>query len=156
VGERRSDEGGLPSRARALKLIAVRRLVTTAVLAGLLVLSGAPALGAALPSSGTGIKGVVLDATCPGPCQYPPNPRPYTGPGLTVTVRSLATNKLVAILHPKDGRFRVEVRPGPYRVRARIAEERPPTCWQGEAKDVKVTQGAFTMVRLHVHNACVL
>ena len=134
----------------------MRRFVTTAVLVGVLALFGASALGATASPSGTGIKGVVLDTTCPGPCQYPPNPRPYTGPGLTVTVRSLTTNKLVAILRPKNGHFRVEVRPGPYRVRARIAEERPPTCWQGEAKDVKVTRGAFTMVRLHVHNGCVL
>lgn len=134
----------------------MRRLVTIAVLVGALGLVGAPALRAADSASGTGIRGVVLDTTCWGPCRYPPNPQPYTGPGLTVTVRSLTTNKLVATLRPKDGRFRVEVRPGPYRVRARVAEDRPPSCWQGEAKDVKVVQGAFTGVRLHVHNACVV
>ena len=42
----------------------------------------------------TGIRGVVLDATCYGPCRYPPPPlSPYTGPGLTVVVRHLPDNQ---------------------------------------------------------------
>jgi hypothetical protein len=124
-------------------------LLTTAVLVGALALPGAAS------ASGTGIEGVVLNTTCPGPCQYPPpKARPYTGPGLTVNVRSLSTHKLVARLHPKDGRFRVEVAPGPYRVRASVGDEQ--SCWQGEAKRVKVVAEAFTRVRLHVYNACVV
>jgi len=128
----------------------VRRLLTAAVVLGALAF---PAVAPA--SSDTGIKGVVLNTTCPGPCQYPSPPPPrYTGPGLTVKVRSLDTQELVATLHPKDGRFRVEVAPGPYRVRASVADGS--SCWQGEAKQVKVVAGAFTPVRLHVNNACVV
>jgi len=128
----------------------VRRLLIMAA-----VLLGALALPAVAVASGTGVKGVVLNTTCYGPCQYPPPPpRPYTGPGLTVKVRSLSTHELVAKLHPKDGRFRVEVPPGLYRVRASVEDEW--SCWRGEAKRVKVVAGAFTRVRLHVYNACIV
>jgi hypothetical protein len=131
------------------KLPAVRRLLITAVLLGAL------ALPATASASESGIKGEVLNTTCAGPCRYPPPPPPrYTGPGLTVKVRSLSTNKLVATLHPKDGRFRVEVAPGPYNVRASVGDGT--SCWQGEAKRVKVVAEAFTRVRLHVYNACVV
>jgi hypothetical protein len=145
----------LPRHHRAVNLIVVRRRVAEAVLVALALVTTL-ALSGPASASGSGIRGVVLDTTCWGPCRYPPDPQPYTGPGLTVTVRSLTTNKLVATLHPKDGRFRVEVRPGPYRVRARVGEDSPPSCWRGEAKDVRVVDGAFTGVRLHVHNACVV
>jgi hypothetical protein len=141
-----------PARAsrRLPKLPAVRRLLTGALLLGALAF---PAVAPA--SSDTGIKGVVLNTTCAGPCRYPSPPPPrYTGPGLTVKVRSLDTQELVATLHPKDGRFRVEVAPGPYRVRASVADGS--SCWQGEAKRVKVVARAFTPVRLHVNNACVV
>jgi hypothetical protein len=121
----------------------VRRLLAAAALLGAL------ALPAAAPASGTGIRGVVLNTTCPGPCRYPPPPPPrYTGPDLTVKVRNLSTHELVAKLHPKDGRFRVEVPSDLYRVRASVGDE--PSCWQGEAKQAKV------VVRLHVYNACVV
>jgi hypothetical protein len=141
---------GLRATRRTPKLPAVRRLLLAAVLLGALAF---PAVAPA--SSDTGIKGVVLNTTCPGPCQYPSPPPPrYTGPGLTVRVRNLDTQELVATLHPKDGRFRVEVAPGPYRVRASVADGS--SCWQGEAKQVKVVAGAFTRVRLHVNNACVV
>jgi hypothetical protein len=139
---------GLRATRRAPKLPAVRRLLTTAVLLGVL------AFPAVAPASGTGIKGVVLNTTCPGPCQYPSPPPPrYTGPGLTVRVRNLDTQELVATLHPKDGRFRVEVAPGAYRVRASVDDGS--SCWKGEAKQVKVVAG-FTQVRLHVYNACIV
>jgi hypothetical protein len=138
----------LRARRRTPKLAAVRRLLAVAVVLGAL------AFPAVAPASGTGIRGVVLNTTCPGPCQYPSSPPPrYTGPGLTVRVRSLDTQQLVATLHPKDGRFRVEVAPGPYRVRASVGDGS--SCWQGEAKQVKVVTG-FTQVRLHVYNACIV
>jgi hypothetical protein len=121
--------------------------------AALMGLAIAPAVAPA--SEGTGIKGVVLDTTCYGPCRVPPPPPPrYTGDGLIVTVRSLPDRDLVAKLHPKDGRFRVETPPGTYRVRARIGRE--PNCWQGEARRVEVRKGDFTRVRLHVYNACIV
>lgn len=111
---------------------------------------------AAADGSGTGtIQGVVYDATCYGPCRYPPPPpRLYTHDNLVVTVRHLPDRELVAVLHPKDGRFRVAVRPGVYRVRAFVRDGG--YCWEGEAKDVKVAQDQTTWVRLRVYNSCIV
>ena len=116
---------------------------------------------AALPvqaaqGSGTGtLKGAVYDTTCYGPCRYPPPPpRLYTSDNLVVTIRSLPDRQLVATLNPKDGRFQIRVAPGPYRVRALIRNGG--SCWEGEAKDVKVVEDQTTWVRLHVHNACIV
>ena len=97
----------------------------------------------------------MYDATCYGPCQYPPPPpRLYTHDNLVVTVRSLPDGKLVAKLHPREGRFRVRARPGAYRVRASIRDGG--YCWEGEAKDVKVVAGQTTGVRLRVYNSCIV
>ena len=125
------------------------------VIAFLLAAAALP-VQAAAQDSGTGtLKGVVYDATCYGPCQYPPPPpRPYTRDNLVVTVRSLPDRELVARLHPKDGRFRVKVRPGAYRVRAFIRNGG--SCWEGEYKDVRVAEGDTTGVRLRVYNACIV
>jgi hypothetical protein len=126
------------------------------VLAFLLATAALPAQAAAERDTGTGvIRGVVYDATCYGPCQYPPPPpRPYTRDNLVVTVRSLPDRELVAKLHPKDGRFRVKVPAGAYRVRAFIRNGG--ACWEGEAKDVRVAEGQTTGVRLRVYNACIV
>ncbi len=128
-----------------------RALATTLALAALALLAIPASVGAGQAS---GIKGAVLNATCYGPCRYPPPPLPlYTGPGLTVAVRSLPDNRLVTRLHPTTGRFRVEVAPGSYRVRAEVGRGDP--CWRGEVKTVRVRSG-FTGVRLRVANACVV
>jgi len=131
----------------------VRKLL---VIALLLAAAALPVQGAAGHDSGTGtIRGVVYDATCYGPCQYPPPPpRRYTHDNLVVTVRSLPDRELVAKLHPKDGRFRVKVPAGAYRVRAFIRNGG--YCWEGEAKDVRVAEGQTTGVRLRVYNACIV
>jgi hypothetical protein len=111
----------------------------------------APASGA---GGGTGIRGVVLNATCYGPCRYPPPPpSPYTGTGLGVKVRSLPTNELVARLHPADGRFAVKLSPGWYRLKARV--DQAPPCWRGEARRAQVADGQLTRVRLRVANECI-
>jgi hypothetical protein len=125
----------------------VRRLLALVVLVAALAL---PPLAA---GSDSGIRGVVLNTTCAGPCAYPPPPPPpYTGDGLTVRVRHLPDGEVVAVRHPKDGRFRIELAPGLYRVRAKV--DGP--CWDGEAKRVRVYGGQFTGVRLHVSNGCVV
>jgi hypothetical protein len=133
-------------------LAGVRKLL---VVAFLLAAAALP-VQAAAQASGTGtIKGVVYDSTCYGPCQYPPPPpQPDTGDNLVVTIRSLPDRELVAKLYPKDGGFRIELPPGPYRVRALIRDGG--YCWEGEAKDVKVVEDQITWVRLHVYNACIV
>ncbi len=126
-----------------------------ALLALLVVASLAfTALPAAVAGEATGIRGVVLDATCYGPCRYPPQPlSPYAGPGLTVAVRSLPDNQLVAKLHPTDGRFAIKLAPGWYRLKARVGQE--PSCWRGEARKAQVVSGELTRVRLRVANECI-
>ena len=101
------------------------------------------------------------DAHSPGPsrasfpasrCSSPP-PRLYERDNLVVSVRSLPDRELVTKLYPKDGRFRVAVAPGAYRVRAFIRDGG--SCWKGEAKDIKAVEDQTTWVRLHVYNACI-
>jgi hypothetical protein len=122
-----------------------------AVLLGLLC----AAVWAAPAESGVpdgGIRGVVLDTTCYGPCQVDQQPEPYKGSGLTVVVRRLPTGELVRRLSPKEGRFGTRLRPGAYRVIARVADD----CWEGEAKRVGVKAHEFTPVKLHVGNRCIV
>jgi len=130
----------------------VRKLL---VLIAFLLAAVLPVQGLA-NGAGTGaIKGAVYDSTCYGPCRYPPPPpRLYTRDNLVVSVRSLPDRELVAKLYPKDGRFRVAVAPGAYRVRAFIRDGG--SCWKGEAKDVKVVEDQTTWVGLHVYNACIV
>ena len=121
-------------------------------------LLAAVALPATVSAGGPGtgrIQGAVYDATCYGPCQYPPPPpRLYTHDNLVVTVRHLPDRKLVTVLRPKEGRFRVAVRPGAYRVRALVRDGGH--CWEGEAKDVRVVRDQATWVRLGVYNSCIV
>ncbi len=118
-----------------------------------LAAAAALAAPAATAAGNSGIRGSVVNTTCPGPCAYPPPPPPlYTGDGLTVRVRSLPGGQVVAVRHPKEGRFRIELPAGLYRVRAQVEGR----CWDGEAKRVRVYGDAFARVRLHVSNACVV
>ena len=129
----------------------MRRLLIIAFVAA----AAALPVQAAAQGSGAGtIKGVVYDATCYGPCLYPPPPpERYTHDNLLVKVRSLPDRELVAKLQPTDGRFQIEVAPGLYRVRAKIRHGG--YCWEGEAKRVQVVEDQTTRVRLHVSNACI-
>ncbi|MFN8161538.1 MAG: hypothetical protein U0R52_10920 [Solirubrobacterales bacterium] len=130
----------------------MRRTLAAALALLCLALGAVPA--AVAGGQATGIKGVVLDATCPGPCRYPHPPLPpYRGPGLTVAVRSPESGRLLVRLHPTDGRFEVRLAPGSYGVSARVG--RQPSCWRGDAKTVRVLSG-LRRVRLRVANVCVL
>ena len=100
----------------------------------------------------SGIRGVVLDTTCYGPCQVGQDPGPYEGGGLTVAIRRISTGELVRRLTPEHGRFSPRIRPGAYRVIARVAGE----CWEGEAKRVGVKAHEFARVELHVGNTCIV
>jgi hypothetical protein len=63
-----------------------------------------------------GVKGVVLNSTCPGPCtEAPPPSAPYTGP-VRVTVRRATDGILVASRDTSDGHFRIRVKRGLYDV----------------------------------------
>ena len=126
----------------------------------LLVLCAALAmLPAALraAASTSGVVGVVLNTTCPGPCALPPKPWPrYEGENLVVVIRHLPDRELVSRLHPTDGRFGAELVPGAYKVRAAIVPRSARECWEGETKKILVTDGVLSRVRLHVNNSCVL
>lgn len=130
----------------------MRRLIL--IVAGALALA-LPAPTAATPSSG--IRGVVLNATCYGPCAYPSPPLPpYEGDGLRVTVRNRKHGE-VATAHPKDGRFRFRLAPGRYLVEAAVEQQgEQPSCWEGETKRVRVREAQVRRVRLHVTNVCIV
>jgi hypothetical protein len=65
-----------------------------------------------------GVKGVVLDSSCPGACTEPPAPSPlYTG-AVTVTVTRAADGVQVASRAVSDGHFRIRVKRGRYDVSA--------------------------------------
>ena len=54
-----------------------------------------------------GVKGVVLNSTCPGACaEPPPPPPPYTGT-LTVTVSRAGDGMVIASQAISDGHFRI-------------------------------------------------
>jgi hypothetical protein len=97
------------------------------------------------------LRGVVLNTTCPGPCASPSNPPRYTGPGLTVRVRSIRSGDLVATRHPTDGAFALSLRLGPYRVSADVAG----ACWRGSRRRVRLDSGG-DRVRLTVENVCIV
>jgi hypothetical protein len=125
------------------------------ILAALLTLAIAGVVRA--DTTASGISGVVLNATCPGPCSVPPKPLPpYQGDNLVVTIKKLPERILVARLRPTDGTFGIELDPGLYRVRARIKEQAQFSCWEGSHRKVEVFEGMISRVRLRVTNICVL
>jgi hypothetical protein len=154
----------------------VRRVLTAVALLSVLVLAATPA-AAGKRHKHAGVKGVVLNSTCPGPCTQPPPPEsPYTGP-VTVTVRRASDGALVASQETNDGHFRMRVKRGRYDVSA--VPPNPPQCqpqpgqvcpagssgqsaaivepcMTGETKRVRVRRHHFTYVELHVRNACIV
>ena len=73
-----------------------------------------------------GVKGVVLNSTCPGACAVePPPPPPYTGP-VTVTVTRAGDGVQVASREITDGHFRIRLKRGSYDVSS--VPPNPPTC----------------------------
>jgi hypothetical protein len=124
----------------------------------------------------SGVKGVVLNSTCYGPCAEPAPPQPpYQGP-VTVTVRRAGDGTLVASQEINDGHFRLRVKRGQYDVSS--VPPNPPSCQPqpgqvcpagagaqpavimpcltGETKRVQVRRHRFTRVELHVGNVCVV
>jgi hypothetical protein len=73
-----------------------------------------------------GVKGVVLNSTCAGPCTDPTTPpQPYTGP-VTVTVAQVSGGTRVASQAITDGRFRFRLARGVYDVSS--VPPNPPVC----------------------------
>jgi hypothetical protein len=123
----------------------------------------------------TGVKGVVLNSTCPGACAEPPPPPPlYTGT-VTINVLRAGDGALVASREINDGHFRIRVKRGTYDVGA-IPPSPPPCqptpqtvcplpaqgtaiiapCMTGETKRVRVRPHRMPYVELHVRNVCIV
>jgi hypothetical protein len=151
----------------------VRRAATALALVGLIALLAAPA-DAKKRHKPAGIEGVVVDASCYGPCiEARPAASVYPGP-VTVTVRRAGDGALVASREVSDGRFRFRLKRGLYDVSSVppsppicppdhvcIQQGPAPTaviapCLAGETKRVQVRRHRFTHVELHVTNVCVV
>jgi hypothetical protein len=133
-----------------------RGLLALVALLGALALAP-PGAAAADHISLTGVEGQVLDATCYGPCYIPPKLPPFAGEAVVV-VRELRSGRLFARVPVVKSLFRAYVPPGAYRVRVRpkIPEPGPFSCWQGSSRRVKVPVDRFAKTRLTVTNICVV
>jgi hypothetical protein len=118
--------------------------------AALTLIALQPGSASGVPQSG--IKGVVLDTTCAGPCIVGQQPQPYAGSDLRVVIRRLPGQGVVRRLSPESGRFSTRLRPGLYRVNAYVGAD----CWRGEARRVRVGAEQFRQITLHVQNSCIL
>jgi hypothetical protein len=98
----------------------------------------------------SGVRGVVLDTSCAGPCIADQAPSPYTGPGLTVAVHQ--SGEVIKRLSPETGHFRTKLRPGLYRISASVEGN----CWQGESVRTRVRRHRFSTLTLHVTNVCIV
>ena len=154
----------------------MRRVATALIVLGLIGALVAPAEAKKRHHKPSGVKGVVLNATCYGACADPPPPDPvYTGP-VTVTVQRVSDGATVASRTVSDGHFRIRLKRGSYEISS--IPPNPPTCQpqagqvcplrgtespavvqpclQGETKRVQVRRHRFTRVELHVTNVCIV
>ncbi len=155
----------------------VRRLLTALAVLGVVALPVGPAQAKKHHHPAAGVKGVVLNATCPGACSEPPQPEPpYAGP-LTITVSRPKDGRQVASQATTDGHFKIRVKPGLYDVSS-VPPSPPPTCkpmpqtvcplsgahgpavivpcLTGETQRIQVRRHRFTHVELHVTNTCLV
>jgi hypothetical protein len=160
----------------------MRRGVTAviALLAIGLVVTSAQARKHHRAKGPAGVKGVVLDATCYGPCAVPAPPQPvYTG-AVTIEVRRPSDGAMVASQAISDGHFRIGLAPGSYQVASvppnptpqPAPQPCPPgefcplagsaqpaaiiACMTGETQPVQIHRHRFAEVTLHVRNTCIV
>jgi hypothetical protein len=99
-----------------------RSVIWVAVAAIALLPAGAAAGKRHQKHKPAGIKGVVLNSTCPGACAVePPPPPPYMGP-VTVTVSRASDGVQVASREITGGHFRIRLKRGSYNVKLGPAE----------------------------------
>ena len=127
------------------------------------------------PHKHSGVRGVVVDATCPGACAEPPPPQPIYAGAVTVTVRRAGDGAIVGSQAVSDGHFKLRVKPGSYDVSS--VPPNPPSCdpipgvvcpqgtreaaivrpcLTGETRRVEVNRHRFTYVELRVTNVCIV
>jgi hypothetical protein len=157
---------------------AVRRVVTALAVLALIAALAAPAeAGKRHSHKPSGIKGVVLNSTCYGPCAEPAPPEPVYLGAVTITVARASDGATVASQAIDDGHFRFRLKRGRYDVSS--VPPNPPSpqpcppgqvcaldgaqssaaiapCLQGETKRVQVRRHRFTRVELHVGNICIV
>jgi hypothetical protein len=153
----------------------MRRLVVLFALVAVALLPASAEAGSGKKHKPAGIRGVVVNGTCPGPCAEPaPTPPAYAGQ-VTVTVRRASDGRLVASQETSDGKFKMRVKRGLYDVSA-VPPGPPPCiptptnicpmaaegravivpCLMGDTKRVEVKRHRVTYVELHVRNVCIV
>src|SRR5262245_11622379 len=101
-------------------------VVVLALVVGALLPPGAGAGDRHHRHKTAGVKGVVLNGTCPGACAEPSPPEPpYIGQ-VTIAVRRASDGTLVASREVSEGHFRIRVKRGQYDVNA--IPPNPPEC----------------------------
>jgi hypothetical protein len=156
----------------------VRRVLSAVVVLAVVALVATPAEAGKRhhhKHKPAGVKGVVLNSSCPGACAEEPPPSPlYTGP-VTVTVTRVTDGRLMASKATTDGHFRMRVKRGNYEVSA-VPPSPPPCeptpqtvcplqaqraaviapCLMGDTQPVQVHRHRFSRVELHMRNVCIV
>jgi hypothetical protein len=158
----------------------VRRLLTALALVGVIAVAAVPAEAGTRDGhkhKRAGIRGVVVNGTCLGPCTEPKPIHPAYAEPVTITVRRASNGVQVARRETSNGKFRMRVKRGLYDVSA-IPPGPPPCiptptsvcpaqgadsskqvivpCLMGETKRVRVKRHRVTYVELHMRNVCIV
>jgi hypothetical protein len=104
-----------------------------------------------------GVRGVVRDGTCYGPCMTPAPPAPlYAGDNAKVTI--FAGDDLrdpLTSMYARDGRFGFHLHRGTYTAQVVVKSEAP-NRWSGDTQTFSVRRGEISRVTLTVANLAVV